>query len=474
MTQLSKPKYIRFEKGTCRPMSKGVVAEYPLRLRVNGKDLATLVCSPHQFNFLVTGFFLLQGFIRSLDDLASLGVCSEYGLVEARITSKIPERLAPTLTSGCGTGVSFNLPESLTSAAIDSHIHYDAAAIFTLMGELNERTEAYRNHGGIHSAAIGDGVQLLLHAEDIGRHNTLDRMAGEALFKEIDLAGKLLVTSGRISTEMVAKAARLGLAVLASRTSPTDRAIELAEQAGITLVGYVRGENMNVYTHPERLDLASRSKKIEGITGVILAGGESRRMGSDKSLLPIHGARFIDHVYRTLDDLFDEVIIVTNSPSLYAELPCRTVPDIYYAQGSLAGIHSAVCHARTDKVFVAACDMPLLNPDVIRAQCERAGEADVIIPTHAGGSEPMHAIYSKGCIKPMEALLDQGRKKIVSFFPDVDVCEVPTSEWQVIDPEGLSFRNINTPEEYYSLRDEVNPNNKINTNNNIQVYKQEQ
>ena len=104
------------------------------------------------------------------------------------------------------------------------------------MKELNRRTEQYRSHGGIHSAAIGDREGLLLHAEDIGRHNCLDRLAGEAWFKNIDLQDKMLVTSGRVSTEMVAKASRLGIGLIASRTSPTDRAIELCQQAGITLV----------------------------------------------------------------------------------------------------------------------------------------------------------------------------------------------------------------------------------------------
>nr|NIS39755.1 formate dehydrogenase accessory sulfurtransferase FdhD [Desulfuromonadales bacterium] len=454
MTEYASQNYYRLKAGQLTPLARPVVQEYPLRLRVNGQDLATLVCSPQHLNFLVAGFFRLQGFIDSPDDLLSLGICSDFGLAEVRIKGEIPERLAPTLTSGCGSGVAFNLPQHLTSEGRGSDgAVFSDTSLFALMRELNERTEAYRDHGGIHSAALGDGDSLLLHAEDIGRHNTLDRIAGEAMFKGIDLSGKMLVTSGRISTEMVAKAARLGLALLASRTSPTDRAIELAHQAGITLVGYLRGESMNIYCHPERLRPANDRKKIPGVTGVILAGGESRRMGSDKSLLPIRGARFIDHVYRTMAELFEEVIIVTNSPGLYADIDCRKVPDIYYAQGSLAGIHSGLCHARTERAFVVACDMPFINARVVRDLCARAEQGDVVIPVHGDGPEPLHALYGKSCIAAMEETLDAGRKRIVGFFPQVTVSEVSTDTWSKIDPEGLSFRNINTPQEYYRLRD---------------------
>jgi FdhD protein len=121
------------------------------------------------------------------------------------------------------------------------------------MKDLQGQAEQYRSHGGIHSAAIGAADGLLLYAEDIGRHNTLDRLAGEALFKGIELQDKMLVTSGRVSTEMVAKAARLGIGLVASRTSPTDKAIELCEQAGITLVGYLRGSSMEIFSHSHQL-----------------------------------------------------------------------------------------------------------------------------------------------------------------------------------------------------------------------------
>jgi len=255
MEEPSTRKIIRVVEGQSEQAERKVVAEYPLRLRVNGRDLATLVCSPHQLNFLLAGFFRLQGFIDSLDDILSMGVCDDYGLAELRIRTELPERLQPTLTSGCGTGIAYNLPQSLLDLSQQHQRSYKSECLFRLMKNLQSQAEQYRSHGGIHSAAIGDADGLLLYAEDIGRHNTLDRLAGEALFKKVELQDKMLVTSGRVSTEMVAKAARLGIGLVASRTSPTDKAIELCEQAGITMIGYLRGNNMEIYSHPQQLQL---------------------------------------------------------------------------------------------------------------------------------------------------------------------------------------------------------------------------
>lgn len=446
----------RFEKGHMRSTERTVVQEFPLRLTVNDRELATLIASPHQLNFLVAGFLRNQGFVENLDDFLTLGICHDFGVANVRLVHAIPERLKPTLTSGCGTGITFNMPEAKQLKQFSSHdVSYTPEAIIALMKDLKKSAQHYRSHGGIHSAAVGDGDRLLLSTEDVGRHNTFDRIAGEAMFKGIDLAGKMLVTSGRIATEMVAKSARLGIPLIASRTSPTDMAVRMAEEAGITLVGYLRGENFEVYTHPQRIAVPMSADKIAGVSGIILAGGESQRMGSDKSLLPIHGARFIDHVYRTMSELFEDVVIVTNSPELYADIDCRKVPDIYYAQGSLAGIHSGLCHARSEQAFVVACDMPFINPAVIRDICTGPNEVGVVIPVHRGGAEPLHALYAKSCLPAMEEELDAGKKRIIGFFPKIEVAEIPTSKWHELDPEGLSFRNINTPEEYFELRDTV-------------------
>ncbi len=322
------------------------------------------------------------------------------------------------------------------------------------MRELAGRAEQYRSHGGIHSAAVGDGHSLRLYAEDVGRHNTLDRLAGEALFRDLDLQGMMVATSGRVSTEMVAKAARLGISLIASRTSATDLAVRMAEQAGITLITYLRGEEFEICTHPQRLNATPEAERLPGITGIILAGGESRRMGSDKSLLPLRGARFIDHAYRRLAALFEEVLIVTNSPGLYQEIPCRKVPDLFCTQTSLAGIHSGLRHARFERVFVVACDMPFLAPAVITHLCRQAPGADVVLPVGEQGMEPLHALYHKSCLPAMEKVLATGGRKVDSFFPEVTVQKVPMEELVPLDPQGLSFRNINTPEEYFGLRGE--------------------
>lgn len=234
-----------------------VVREFPLVLRVNDRELVTLIASPHDLRFLVAGFLRVQGFVSRVEDFLMLSVCNDYGIANVRIRGEIPAELRPILTSGCGTGITFSLPSAgrLGKRAGESE-PVAPEAIFSLMAQLALKAEQYKSHGGVHSAAVGDSRgRLLLHAEDIGRHNTLDRLAGEALLKGVPLAGRVLVTSGRVSAEMAAKAAALDIPLIASRTSPTDMAIRICQEAGITLVGYLRGARFNVYAHPELLSI---------------------------------------------------------------------------------------------------------------------------------------------------------------------------------------------------------------------------
>jgi FdhD protein len=253
--EIPEQEILRYEGVGLLPAEHRPVREFPVKLVVNGRELATLIGSPHELRFLVAGFLRLQGFVKSLDDFLALSICEDMGVASVQIRGEVPETLRPVLTTGCGSGITFSIPAPPVEKSGGETRKFIPAAIFALMDELARRAGRYRSHGGIHSAAVGDGTALILYAEDIGRHNTLDRIAGEALLRGIDLVGKLLITSGRVSSEMVAKASSLGISLIASRTSPTDIAARLCQTAGITLLGYVRGGKFNVYAHPARLDV---------------------------------------------------------------------------------------------------------------------------------------------------------------------------------------------------------------------------
>jgi FdhD protein len=438
-----------FQHDTLVPTQGHVVQEFPLQLIVNGREIATLIGSPHDLRFLVAGFLRLQGFVQNLSDFEMLSVCEDFGSANVRIKGELPERLKPVLTSGCGTGISFSLPEAAKEAVPPNLPPASPEEIFSLMAALSARADQYKSHGGIHSAAVGRGGDLLLYAEDLGRHNTLDRIAGEALFKGIDLWGTMLVTSGRVSTEMVAKAALLGVRIIASRTSPTDMAIRLCEESGICLVGYVRGGKFTVYAHPEQIEPYPEEDKIEGVTAAILAGGESRRMGTNKALLEVDGAPIISRVYKTLARLFREVILVTNNPEEYRFLPCRKVADIHQGFGAIAGLHSALVNSTFDRTFVAACDMPSLDPDLISRLCTIDSSAEAVVPINTEGlREPLHAVYTKRALQTIEELIATGDKSILIVLDRLKTREVGQKETGGTE----SFRNVNTPEEFERLK----------------------
>ena len=438
------------------PTVSPVVAEYPLQLIVNGREIATLIGSPHDLRFLVAGFLRLQGFVSSLQDFEIFSVCEEFGTANVRIKGQLPERLKPVLTSGCGTGITFTLTDVIKADSTRSErpSRRSPRQIFSLMHELTKKADQYRSHGGIHSAAIGRNGALMLYAEDLGRHNTFDRIAGEALFKGIDISGTELVTSGRVSTEMVAKASLMGISVIASRTSPTDMAIKLCDQAGICLIGYLRGGSFTVYSHPEVIEELPESEKIEGITGVILAGGASRRMGSNKALLEVDGNSIISRTYLTLTSLFHEVIIVTNSPVDYDFLPCRKVPDIYANFGAIAGLHSALTHSSTAQTFVTACDMPFLDQSIIRYLChlQQAEGFEATIPYSEGGQEPLHGVYSSACKDIFESAILSDERKVVDILKKINIRNVTYDEVRSIGGQSVSFLNVNTPEEYAGIK----------------------
>src|SRR4030042_1561988 len=221
-----------------------------LAIYVNTKELITILCTPTKLNCLVLGFLYSEGIITDTNDIASMRVCEDDSLVDVRLNKPgftPPERR--TLSTGCGGGVSF--ASKLTR--VDSDLMVKADEVISLMKQLNEKAELYKFCGGVHTSALGENNNLWVVAEDIGRHNTLDKITGECLLTKLPTRDRVLLTTGRISSEMLSKAARVGHPVVVSRSSPTDRSIALAQEAGLTLVGYVRGSRLSVYSNKERV-----------------------------------------------------------------------------------------------------------------------------------------------------------------------------------------------------------------------------
>jgi molybdopterin-guanine dinucleotide biosynthesis protein A len=186
------------------------------------------------------------------------------------------------------------------------------------------------------------------------------------------------------------------------------------------------------------------------VTGVVQAGGTSTRMGG-KALIELGGRSIVERVVAALTPAVDDVLVVTNTPELYAFLGLPMVADVYPDHGSLGGIYSGL-RAAGEIAFTVACDMPFLHPEVVRLVVERAGEGDVVIPRVGEQLETMHAAYSQTCLPPIEARLRAGRLKIVGFFDDVRVVEIGAAEVARFRDPAIAFMNVNTPDELERAR----------------------
>jgi len=258
-------RYVRFVGSQPETVDAGVIGEIRFSVFVDDRELVTLMCSPFQLRPLVVGFLYLEGLIESVDDLEMVRVCLEDRLADVRLLNGFPD-IPPRkiLTSGCTGGVSFGkyLDQIEQFRVTDDTTRVAPERIYDLLRALYDQSSLYRQSGGVHTAilAFPDGAAPRFVAEDIGRHNTLDKLQGMALLEDVSTRGGLIMATGRISSEMLFKAAIMGVPVVCSRTSPTNLALAVAERLNITVVGYIRQGSMNVYTHPDRIAAAHRDE----------------------------------------------------------------------------------------------------------------------------------------------------------------------------------------------------------------------
>jgi len=235
-----------------------VAVEAPVTIFLNGSELVTLLCTPEKIDRLALGFLRSEGLLTSIEELEAIRVQEKEGLVEVDLINKtlLAEKLygKRTLTSGCGKGtVFFNVLDSLRSNPLEGKLVIKPDSILALMKSLQEKAGVFKITGGVHSAALADQEQIIYFYEDIGRHNAIDKIIGECLLEGTATDDKYIISSGRLSSEILLKAAKLKIQILVSRAAPTSLCIELAENLNITLVGFVRGKRLNVYSHPWRI-----------------------------------------------------------------------------------------------------------------------------------------------------------------------------------------------------------------------------
>lgn len=247
--------YLKYQQGTWQTMDAHVIVESPISLSVNSVYWLSFLCTPTSPDALAVGFLFNEGIIKSLQEVVAVDICDQGSSIDVWIDRYVEKPADWRRTTGCSGG--------FTSVGQVPHLPYQEKTktlcpeqIGVLMGLFLEKQDLYRLTRGVHSSALSDGASILLNTEDIGRHNTLDKLAGLMLQTNLAPDQKIILTTGRISSEMLQKSARIGAEIVISRTAANNTSIRLAEESGITLIGYARRNEFNLYAHPERIQTA--------------------------------------------------------------------------------------------------------------------------------------------------------------------------------------------------------------------------
>ncbi|MEG0380691.1 MAG: formate dehydrogenase accessory sulfurtransferase FdhD [Kurthia sp.] len=260
MENIVKREVLRIVGGTASTFEDTVVTEYAVTVKINQEEFVTMVCTPEYVEDMVVGYLASERVIRNFDDIESIWHQEKEGFVHVKTKQVNPYfqqmQNKRYITSCCGAsrqGFVFANDALVAKKMHDVHIKITPEDAYRLMYELQESANVFQETGGVHNAALCDVNGIVLSRMDIGRHNALDKIYGYCLRNEISLRDKIIVFSGRISSEILLKVSKIGCEMVLSKSAPTELALELADGLGITTVGFVRKNTMNVYTHAKRI-----------------------------------------------------------------------------------------------------------------------------------------------------------------------------------------------------------------------------
>jgi FdhD protein len=250
----------RYQNGTLEEVEDFIVTEAPFTIKLNQTEFATLVCTPEYIEDLVIGFLASEGVIRTMADIENVWIQEREGFVHVKTnyTNPLYEKFHSKryITSCCGKsrqGFVFFNDARLSHHFKQINVQLTVKDCFRLMKELQASSQVFKETGGVHNAVLCTKEGVVLSRLDVGRHNALDKLYGYCLRQHISLRDKVIVFSGRISSEIITKVAKIGCEVVLSKSAPTDLALDLAEELGMTTVGFIRNDTLNVYTRPERI-----------------------------------------------------------------------------------------------------------------------------------------------------------------------------------------------------------------------------
>lgn len=251
-------KIIRYEHGQLHETYDDYVTEFPLTIMINGEEFATVICSPTHLNELILGFLASEGVILKRLELKQIDIDESKGFVHVELTYNVHDRIQLSnkrlVASCCGKSREFYFQNDAAIAKTSmSKIQLHPEQVLTMMHRLQDESETFQATGGLHNAAISDGDAFYIHRQDIGRHNALDKLYGYCIENEISVRDKILIFSGRISSEILIKAAKIGVGMIISKSAPTTLAIQLANDLNITAIGFVRNQHFNIYSHAHRI-----------------------------------------------------------------------------------------------------------------------------------------------------------------------------------------------------------------------------
>lgn len=253
-------KILHYDNGDLNTVDDIVVTEHPVTIVLNQEEFATLVCTSEYLEDLVIGFLASEGVIDSYENIKDISVVESTGhvYVETHKANKFNQMFHSKryISSCCGKSrQSFYFYNDARTAKklLPGSLKISISDCFRLMKLMQQNATTFQSTGGVHNAALCDKNGVVITRMDIGRHNALDKIYGFCLKNSVALEDKIMVFSGRVSSEVLLKVAKIGCGIVLSKSAPSELALQLAEELGITTVGFIRNQSLNIYTNPERI-----------------------------------------------------------------------------------------------------------------------------------------------------------------------------------------------------------------------------